>query len=131
MILSEQIEKITSTKDEYELLYNSDNLYIVWANKGDDNKLLDFDQSIDREYYAWRNKLRGKNKRETKIANADNNHEFFQGYVYSVTKDQMDMFEKVALMPSMKYGYRFDKLDLNSIKEKEKEEIFNKLTEEN
>ena len=128
MILSERIEKITSNKEEYEELYNSDNLYIVWAQSTDYEKLNKFVNEIDREYYSWRKELRGEKRSESKV---DGTTGVLQGYVISVTKDQMDMFEKVALMPSMRYGYRFDKLDLNSIKDKEKEEIFNKLTEEN
>ena len=127
MILSERIEKITSNKEEYEELYNSDNLYIVWAQSTDYEKLNKFVNEIDGEYYSWQKELRGEKRSESKV---DGTTGVLQGYVISVTKDQMDMFEKVALMPSMRYGYRFDKLDLNSIKDKEKEEIFSKLSEE-
>ena len=54
-----------------------------------------------------------------------------QGYVYTVSNKQVDMFEKVALMPSMKYSRRFEKYDLNKIKHEEQQEIIEKLSEEN
>ena len=48
--------------------------------------------------------------------------------MFSVTVKQMDLFEKVALMPSMKYGYRFDKFDINDLKDKEKQEMLDALS---
>jgi hypothetical protein len=131
MTLNEQFERITSNKEEHTRLYESDNLYIVWVVKKDDPKLEGFINSIDKEYYNWRSTLKGNTKRESKLANDKNKLAEVKGYIYSVTRDQMDLFEKIALMPSMKYGYRFEKYDVNDIKAKEKQEILEALTEEN
>ena len=130
MILQERLDKLSSTKKEYDSLFESDNLYIAWAKQSDDSKLIDFDSNIDREYYSWRAKLRGKNKSNCKLQNEENTLESFQGYVYSVKQEQIDMFEKVALMPSMKYGYRLEKYDINLLKQQEQEEILNRLKQE-
>jgi len=131
MILTEQFERITSNETEHTLLYESDNLYIVWVAKKDDPKLKGFVDSIDEEYYAWRSTLHGASKRGSKLANAETESEEVRGYIYGVTTDQMDMFEKIALMPSMRYGYRFEKLDINQMKEQEQQEIIDRLSEEN
>jgi len=131
MTLNEQFERITSNKEEHARLYESDNLYIVWVVKKDDPKLEGFINAIDKEYYNWRSTLNGDTKRESKLANPENQTATVKGHVYSVTNEQMDTFEKVALMPSMKYGYRFEKYDVNSIKNKEQQEIMEALKEEN
>ena len=130
MTLNEQFERITSNKAEHTRLYESDNLYIVWVVKKDDPKLEGFINSIDKEYYNWRSTLNGNTKRESKLANAENESAEVKGHIYSVTNKQLDMFEKVALMPSMKYGYRFEKYDVNGIKAKERQEIMETLKEE-
>jgi hypothetical protein len=130
MTLNEQFERITSNKGEHTRLYESDNLYIVWVVKKDDPKLKGFINSIDKEYYNWRSTLNGTSKRDSKLANAETESLETRGYIYSVTNEQMDMFEKIALMPSMKYGYRFEKYDVNSIKNKEQQEIMEALKEE-
>jgi len=130
MTLNEQFERITSNKEEHARLYESDNLYIVWVVKKDDPKLEGFVDAIDKEYYNWRSTLNGTSKRDSKLANIENESAEVKGYVYSVTTDQIDLFEKVALMPSMKYGYRFEKYDVNSIKNKEQQEIMEALKEE-
>jgi len=130
MTLSEQFELLTSNTSEHDRLYESDNLYIVWSHKKQDPKLDSFINSIDKEYYNWRSELKGTSKRTTKLANTENETAELQGYVYSVTTEQMDMFEKVALMPSMKYSYRFEKYDVNNIKAKEQQEIIEVLSEE-
>jgi hypothetical protein len=131
MILSEQFDRITSNEQEHDLLYESDNLYIAWVAKKDDPKLKGFVDSIDEEYYTWRNTLNGSTKRGSKLGNPETEKEELRGYIYSVTTEQVDMFEKIALMPSMKYGYRFEKLDINQMKDKEKQEIIEVLSEEN
>jgi len=130
MTLAEQFERITSNKEEHARLYESDNLYIVWAIKKDDPKLEGFVNAIDEEYYNWHSTLNGTGKRDSKLANTTNKSAEVKGHIYSVTTDQMDMFEKVALMPSMKYGYRFEKYDVNGIKAKEQQEIMEALKEE-
>jgi len=130
MTLSEQFELLTSDTEEHDRLYESDNLYIVWSHKKEDPKLDGFVTAIDKEHYNWRSELKGPSKRTTKLANSENEGAELQGYVYSVTNDQLDMFEKVALMPSIKYSYRFEKYDVNSIKTKEQQEIIEKLSEE-
>ena len=131
MTLNEQFERITSSKEEHARLYESDNLYIVWVVKKDDPKLEGFVNAIDEEYYNWRSTLNGTSKRDSKLVNTENKLAEVKGYVYSVTTEQMDLFEKVALMPSMKYGYRFEKYDVNNIKNKEQQEIIEALKEEN
>ena len=128
--LNEQFEHMTSNKVEHARLYESDNLYIVWVVKKDDPKLEGFINSIDKEYYNWRSTFKGTSKRNLKLSNTENESLEVCGYIYSVTTDQMDLFEKVALMPSMKYGYRFEKYDVNSIKDKEQQEIMEALKEE-
>jgi len=130
MTLNEQFERITSNKEEHTRLYESDNLYIVWVVKKDDPKLEGFVNAIDKEYYNWHSTLNGTTKRDSKLANEQNKLVEVKGHIYSVTNEQMDLFEKIALMPSMKYGYRFEKYDVNSIKTKEQQEIMETLKEE-
>jgi len=104
-------------------------LYIVWVVKKDDPKLEGFVNAIDEEYYNWHSTLNGTTKRDSKLANEQNKLVEVKGHIYSVTNEQMDLFEKIALMPSMKYGYRFEKYDVNSIKTKEQQEIMETLKE--
>lgn len=131
MALNEQFERLTSNKEEYDRLYDSDNLYIVWAVEKNDSKLEKFVNAIDSEYYNWRSTLNGETRREAKLFNNDNKLLEIKGYVYSVTEEQVYMFEKVALMPSIKYSYRFEKYDINDIKAKEQQEILEVLKEGN
>ena len=125
--LHEIFERRTSTQEEYDSLYNSDNLYIAWTKKKDDAKLDDFVRAIDAEYYSWIKTLVGDTKNSSKLKN-DEVDGLLQGHIFSVTTKQMDLFEKVALMPSMKYGYRFDKFDINDLKEKEKQAMLDALS---
>jgi hypothetical protein len=127
--LHEIFERRTSTQEEYDSLYNSDNLYIAWVKKKDDAKLGDFVGAIDAEYYLWTKTLVGDTKNTSKLKN-DEVDGVLQGHIFSVTQKQMDLFEKVALMPSMKYGYRFDKFDINKEKEKEKQAMLDALKQE-
>jgi hypothetical protein len=127
--LHEIFERRTSTQEEYDSLYNSDNLYIAWAKKKDDAKLDDFVGAIDAEYYTWTQTLVGDTKNTSKLKNNEVDG-LLQGHIFSVTKEQMDLFEKVALMPSMKYGYRFDKYDINDLKDKEKQAMLDALKRE-
>lgn len=125
--LHEIFEQRTSTKEEYNSLYNSDNLYIVWTKKKDDAKLDDFVGAIGAEYYSWTATLVGDSKNSSKLKNNQTDG-LLQGHIFSVTAKQMDLFEKVALMPSMKYGYRFDKYDINDLKAKEKQAMIDALS---
>jgi len=125
--LHEIFERRTSTQEEYDSLYNSDNLYIAWAKKKDDSQLSDFVNAIDSEYYLWTTTLTGNSKSTSKLKN-DSVDGSIQGHIFSVTAKQMDLFEKVALMPSMKYGYRFDKHDINDLKAKEKQAMIDALS---
>jgi hypothetical protein len=125
--LHEIFERRTSTQAEYDSLYNSDNLYIAWAKKKDDVKLGEFVGAIGAEYYLWTNTLVGDAKSTSKLKN-DEVDGLLQGHIFSVTQKQMDLFEKVALMPSMKYGYRFDKFDINDLKDKEKQAMLDALS---
>ena len=127
MILTEFCEKITSSKEESDKLYDCDNLYVVWAQKLDDPKLDSFINAIDEEYYRWRKTLRGEKRSTAKLDGEGT----LQGYVFNVDKSDADDFEKAALMPSMKYSYRFNTYNFNEIKEKEKQEILTALSEEN
>jgi hypothetical protein len=130
MILHERIAHLTTGKREYNRLYKADNLYIAWGISPDDDKVTEFANAIDSEYYASRDKLVGKHRSVAKIENSKVTGSL-QGYVYTVTDKQADMFEKVALMPSMRYSRRFEKYDLNKIKQQEQQEIIDKLSEEN
>lgn len=130
MILHERITNLTTGKREYNRLYGADNLYIAWGVGSDDVKVTEFVQAIDSEYYTTCDRLVGKHRGVAKIENKKVTGEL-QGYVYTVTDQQADMFEKVALMPSMRYSRRFEKYDLNTIKQQEQEEIIEKLKEEN
>jgi hypothetical protein len=129
-ILNELLDRLSSSKEEYERLYESDNLYIVWAKKENDTMIDNFIKSIDNEYFHWTNNLKGKSARTAQLENTDNCNEILQGHIYSVTNSQMSLFEKVALMPSMKYGCRFDKYNINDLKEKEKQEILETLKQD-
>jgi len=125
--LHEIFERRTSTQAEYDSLYNSDNLYIAWAKKKDDAQLIDFVNAIDVEYYLWTTTLTGNSRSTSKLKN-DEVDGLLQGHIFSVSAKQMDLFEKVALMPSMKYGYRFDKHDINDLKAKEKQAMIDALS---
>jgi hypothetical protein len=128
--LNELFDRLSSTSEEYDKLYESDNLYIAWAKKRDDEKLDGFVNDIDSAYYNWSVKLIGEAKSKAKIKNGLTDN-YLQGHIFSVNKNQVDMFEKVALMPSMKHSYRFEKYDVNALKEKEKEEILKTLNQDN
>jgi hypothetical protein len=130
MILQERIQKLTSGKREFNRLYNADNLYIAWGIGPSDEKVIKFAEAIEEEYYTSCNKLIGIHKGDAKIANKKVAGALL-GYIYTVTNKQQDMFEKAALMPSMKYSRRFEHYDLNKIKQQEQQEIIDKLTEEN
>ena len=130
MILHERITQLTSGKREYNRLYNADNLYIAWGVGTDDDKVTKFVEAIEPEYYKSRDKLVGKHRGVAKLENKKVTGEL-QGYIYTVSTKQQDMFEKTALMPSMKYSRRFEHYDLNKIKQQEQEEIIEKLSEEN
>lgn len=130
MILHERITMLTSGKREYNRLYNADNLYIAWGTGPDDVNVTKFAEAIDPEYYKTRDRLVGKHRGVAKIENSKVKGEL-QGYIFTVSNRQTDMFEKVALMPSMRYSRRFEKYDLNQIKHQEQEEIIEKLKEEN
>lgn len=130
MILQERIEQLTTGKREFNRLYKSDNLYIAWGIAAEDEKVIEFSRAIEAEYYTSCDRLVGKNRSTARIENSKVTGPL-QGYVYTVSDKQTDMFEKVALMPSMKYSRRFEKYNLNQIKQQEQEEIIEKLSEEN
>ena len=124
MILQERIEKLTDNKNDYDRLYDADYLYLVY-NK-DEKTLEKFVQDIDDEYYVSRDAIRGDRK-SYGIEDDGNKDRELVGYVYNVNQEQMDTFEKVSLMPSMKYSYRFEKYDLNKTKQQEQQEILERL----
>ncbi len=127
--LNEMFTQRSSTTEEYDRLYESDNLYVAWAKSREDEKVTAFANAIDPECYAWQQKLVGEAKSKSKLQN-DTTEGPVQGHIFSVSKKQTDLFEKVALMPSMKYGYRFEKYDINDLKEKEKQEMLEVLKQE-
>jgi hypothetical protein len=127
MILTEFCEKLTNTKEEADSLYDSDNLYIVWTQTINCEKLNKFVSAIDKEYYRWCKEIRGDKRSEAKI---DNTEGTLQGYAFNVDAAESDNFEQAALIPSMKYSYRFNTYNFNEIKEKEQQEIINALSEE-
>ena len=130
MILHERISNLTTGKREYNRLYKADNLYIAWGVGADDGKVTEFAQAIDAEYYNSCDRLVGRHRGASKIENKKVTGPL-QGYIYTVSNKQVDMFEKVALMPSMRFSRRFEKYDLNKIKQEEQQEIIEKLSEEN
>ena len=130
MILQERIEKLTSGKREFNRLYRADNLYIAWGIQPHDEKVTAFAEAIEAEYYTICDQLVGKHKGVAKVANKRVTGDV-QGYIYTVSNKQKDMFEKVALMPSMRFSRRFEHYDLNKIKQEEQQQIIDKLTEEN
>lgn len=127
--LNEMFTQRSSTTEEYDRLYESDNLYVAWAKSREDEKVTTFANAIDPEYYTWHQPLVGEAKSKAKLQN-DTTEGPVQGHIFSVSKNQTDLFEKVALMPSMKYGYRFEKYDINDLKEKEKQEMLEVLKQE-
>jgi hypothetical protein len=127
--LNEMFTQQSSTTEEYDRLYESDNLYVAWAKSREDEKVTAFANAIDPECYTWQQKLVGEAKSKSKLQN-DTTEGPVQGHIFSVSKEQTDLFEKVALMPSMKYGYRFEKYDINDLKEKEKQEMLEVLKQE-
>ena len=129
MILHDRIKNLTSGKREFNRLYNADNLYIAWGMMPDDDNVTLFADAIDAEYYKSCDRLVGKHRGDARIENKKVVGPL-QGYIYTVSNQQVDMFEKVALMPSMRYSRRFEKYDLNKIKEQEQQEIIEKLKEE-
>lgn len=130
MILHERIKNLTSGKREYNRLYKADNLYFAWGMMPDDDNVTEFFKAIDPEYYKSCDRLVGKHRGDAKIEGKKHTGAL-QGYVFTVSSKQEDMFEKVALMPSMRYSRRFEKYDLNKIKQQEQQEIIDKLKEEN
>jgi hypothetical protein len=127
--LNEMFTQRSSTTEEYDRLYESDNLYVAWAKSREDEKVTAFANAIDPECYTWQQKLVGEAKSKSKLQN-DTMEGPVQGHIFSVSKNQINLFEKVALMPSMKYGYRFEKYDINDLKEKEKQEMLDVLKQE-
>ena len=127
--LNEMFTQRSSTTEEYDRLYESDNLYVAWAKSREDEKVTAFANAIDPECYTLQQKLVGEAKSKSKLQN-DTMEGPVQGHIFSVSKNQINLFEKVALMPSMKYGYRFEKYDINDLKEKEKQEMLDVLKQE-
>jgi hypothetical protein len=130
MILHDRIKNLTSGKREFNRLYNADNLYIAWGIGPDDDNVTEFSKAIGAEYYTSCDRLVGKHRGNAQIENKKVTGPI-QGYIYTVSNKQTDMFEKVALIPSMRFSRRFEHYDLNKIKQQEQQEIIEKLKEEN
>ena len=122
------LEDLTSNKEEYDLLYETDHIFILKGIAPDDNKIFEASSLVD--HYQWAFKLRGPDSGPYKVANLKNNHDFFHGYIYGVASNNLTKFEKNALMISLSTGYTFQKLDLYQTKKEMKETLFNSLFEE-
>ena len=122
------LEELTSSKEEYDLLYNTDHIFILKGKTPDDNDIFDAVALID--HYEWSSKLRGDHEGPYKIANAKNNQQWFHGYIYGVTSDNLINFEKSALIVTLGTGYTFEKLDIYQTKKELVENHFNSLFEE-
>ena len=121
------IKDIVSSKDEYDLLYNTDHIFILKGKGTDDNTLID--AVYDLEHHNWFLKLRGPHEGPAKLHNTKNNHEWLHGYVIAVSHDNLTKFEQSTLLVGIKYGYVFEKLDILQIKKDLKEQQFNSLFE--
>lgn len=122
------LQDITSNKEEYDTLYNTDHLFILKGKGLDDNALIDVVHSL--EHTDWYHKLRGTYDGPATMQNNHNNREWMHGYVIAVTQDNLTAFEQSALLVGMKYGYTFEKLDIFQNKKELKENHFNSLFEE-
>jgi hypothetical protein len=121
------IEDIVSSKGEYDLLYNTDHLFILKGKGRDDNNLIDV--VYDLEHHEWFDKLRGPHEGPAKFRNAKNDHEWLHGYIIAVSRDNLIKFEQSALLVGIKYGYVFEKIDVLQIKQELKEQRFDSLFE--
>ena len=126
MNIKEKIEKFVSSKEEFEWLYNTDYVYIVNSNYPDDNGIYD----IDVAHWDWSTKLRGPRDGPAKVVNTNNNKEWVHGYAWGVAEENVNAFEKLAVMSSLSTGYRFEKISVSLEKEQEKNAMFNSLFSE-
>jgi len=126
MNIKEKINSLVSTPEEFNTLYNVDYLYIVIGQYPDDNKLT----NIDVTHHKWRNKLRGPHSGPFKVANTNNNSNWFHGYIYAVTEDNFIEFEKSVVVASLLTGYTFEKISVSKEKEHVKNKVFDKLFSE-
>lgn len=129
MFRSKAIENIVSTEEEYKNLYNIDHIFILKAKYPDDNDIFEIFDTLS--HYDWCAKLRGPHEGPAKIQNTKNNHEFFHGYVFGVSSENLMTFEKTVLLTALNTGYTFEKLDMFQTKKELKENHFNSLFEEN
>ena len=60
--LNEMFTQRSSTTEEYDRLYESDNLYVAWAKSREDEKVTTFANAIDPECYTWHQPLVGEAK---------------------------------------------------------------------
>ena len=126
MNIKEKIEKFISSKEEFDWLYNTDNIYIVKGNCPDDNGIFE----IEVDHWEWSTKLRGPFDGPVKIVNTNNNKEWVHGYAWGVAEENVHNFEKLAVLSSLSTGYSFEKISVSLEKEQEKNAMFNDLFSE-
>jgi hypothetical protein len=124
MKIKEKIESLISSKEEFDTLYNSDYIYIVKGNHPDDNNLIGIDVI---NVWDWKNKLRGPHDGPAKMANNENNHDWFHGYAWGVSTENIIDFEKSVMIETLKNGYVFEKISVLDQREEEKTVMFSNL----
>lgn len=122
------IDDIASTKEEYDLLCNTDHLFIIKGKHLDDNGLIDVMYDLD--HYEWFTKLRGDTNGNAKMHNISNQHEWMHGYVIAVSFDNLLNFEKSALLVMIQHGYNLERIDVFQTIKELKDEHFSSLFEE-
>jgi hypothetical protein len=122
-----KLRDLTSTKEEYDQLCNTDHIFVVYGRDLDDNEIFNAVGNLD--HFEWASKLRG-DPDQPKIANTQNNHKWFHGYIYGVSHKSLSKFERNALIAGLSTGYTFEKLDLFQSKKESKDNHFDLLFEE-
>ena len=122
------LEDLTSSKEEYDLLDNTDHIFILKGKTPDDNNIFEALNIV--EHSDWCCKLRGDFNGPFKLANNENNQNYCHGYIFGVTNDNLLNFEKSAMLTTIMTGYYFSKLDLYNTKKEIKDAHFTNLFEE-
>ena len=122
------LEDLTSSKEEYDLLDNTDHIFILKGKDLDDNDIFEASSMI--EHFDWSSKLRGEFEGPFKLANLKNNQKWFYGYIFGVKDEDLLNFERTALLVTLSTGYTFEKLDLYNTKKEIKDLHFKNLFEE-
>jgi hypothetical protein len=130
MLKFKTIEDITSTKEEYDRLYNMDHIFVIRSKKPDDNDLTKALSIFERDNFDWTSTLRGPYKGQPKITNELNYQDYAHGYVFEVSDDKLINFERKAFMLIMTTDFIVEKLDIVRSKKEASDEMFYSLFEE-